>query len=199
VNFNRRLAAAGIVVIALTALVLFFRDPVLYAMGAILTSAAPPQKADIAVVLAGDAKGNRILTAARLFQQGYVPKVLVSGPAGVYGYFESDLAIGFAVRHGFPADGMIGFHHSATSTRAEAQDIVSELRRLGVHKYLLVTSDYHTARAGRIFRRSAPDLEEHTISAPDPDWDYGRWWTNREGRKLWFNEMAKTIADYLGI
>jgi uncharacterized SAM-binding protein YcdF (DUF218 family) len=199
VRFPRRIAVSGIVLISLTASLLVFRNPILYSLGAMLTNAGPPQKADIAIVLAGDPKGNRILTAARLCQEGYVPKVLVSGPAGYFGYFESDLAIGFAVKHGYPADKMIGFPDQATSTLTESQAIVPELRRLGVHTYLLVTSDYHTARAGRIFRREGPDLEERTVSAPDPAWDHGYWWKNREGRKLWILEMAKTVGDYLGL
>jgi uncharacterized SAM-binding protein YcdF (DUF218 family) len=199
VTSKRRLVVSGIAFLCLGAALFVFHDSILYSLGAVFTSAGPPQKADIAVVLAGDAKGNRILTAARLCQEGYVPKVLVSGPGGMYGYWESDLAIGFAVKHGYPQDEFIGFHHKGTSTLAEARAVIPELRRLGVHRYLLVTSDYHTARAQRIFRRVAPDLEEHTISAPDPDWDHGYWWKNREGRKLWLYEALKTVGDYLGI
>jgi uncharacterized SAM-binding protein YcdF (DUF218 family) len=70
---------------------------------------------------------------------------------------------------------------------------------MGVHKYLLVTSDFHTARASRIFRREGPRLELHAISAADPDWQNGQWWKNREGRKIWFSEAVKTIAEHLRI
>ena len=185
--------------ICLGAGLFFLRDSILYSLGAVLTSGGPPQKADIAVVLAGDYKGNRVLTAARLCQEGYVPKVLVSGPGGAYGNWESDLAIEFAVRNGYPANEFVGFHHQGTSTLAEARAVIPELRRLGVHNYLLVTNDYHTARASRIFRREGRDLEEHTVSAADPAWDHGNWWKNREGRKLWLYEALKTAGDYLGI
>jgi uncharacterized SAM-binding protein YcdF (DUF218 family) len=159
----------------------------------------PPQKADIAVVLAGDALGNRILTAAELCKEGYVPKVLVSGPDQFYGTWESELEISWAEKHGYPESEFIAFHHKSTSTIAEARNIVPELRRLGIHKYLLVTSDYHTGRATRIFRRIGPDLEVHPVGAPDPAWNHGYWWKNREGRKYWLYEALKSVADWLGI
>ncbi len=54
------------------------------------------------VVLAGDFSGNRILTAGDLVRRGFAPKALVSGPSGEYGLHETDLAIPFAVRHGYP-------------------------------------------------------------------------------------------------
>ncbi len=165
---NRRIVVFSVIVVCVAAALFVFRDSILYSLGAVLTDAGPPQKADIAIVLGGDGKGNRILTAARLCQEGYVPKVLVSGPAGIYGNFESDLAIGFAVKHGYPESDFINFHNNVTSTRAEARSLLAELRRLGVHKYLLVTSDYHTARASRIFRHAGPDLEEHRFQPPTP-------------------------------
>ncbi len=54
------------------------------------------------VVLAGDFSGNRILAAGDLVRRGFASKALVSGTSGEYGMHESDLAIPFAVRHGYP-------------------------------------------------------------------------------------------------
>ena len=54
--------------------------------------------------------GRRLLRAiawcapAELVKQGYVPKVLVSGPDMLYGFYECDLAIPFAVKRGYPAE-----------------------------------------------------------------------------------------------
>jgi uncharacterized SAM-binding protein YcdF (DUF218 family) len=81
----------------------------------------------------------------------------------------------------------------------EARADIQQLRALGVHKYILVTSPYHTARAARIFRREGVGLEMHTVSAPDPYWRNGEWWKTREGRKLWFLESVKTMADWFRI
>lgn len=195
---RRRVYALGILVVLAVVLYLL-RSPILYAMGALLVNAGPPEKADVAVVLAGDGKANRILLGAKLCKEGYVPKVLVSGPLANYGYSESDLAIAYVVKKGYPEQDFINFPDNALSTRDEANLIVPALRKMGVHKYLLVTSSYHTARAGRLFRSVGPDLEEHSVGAFDPDWNNGYWWKTREGKKLWLLEATKTVANYFGI
>jgi uncharacterized SAM-binding protein YcdF (DUF218 family) len=151
------------------------------------------------VVIGGDERGNRIITAGELVRQGFAPKVLVSGLNEIYGYHESQLAIDFAVKHGYPRDVFVPFLYPALNTVDEARADTRELRRLGAHKYLLVTSVYHTARASRIFRREDPGLEMHAVSAPERYWQNGQWWKNREGRKIWFYEALKTVADYLRI
>lgn len=198
-KIKRRVFISGGVVICAAAVLLVFSSRILWSLGAVLNDGEPPRKADMIVVIGGDGRGNRILTAAELAREGYAPKVFVSGGGGFYGHHESDLAIDFAVQHGYPRDVFIPFHHPALSTKDEARADIGELRRLGVHKYLLVTSVYHTARAGRIFRREGPDLDVHTISAPDRYWENGVWWKDREGRKIWFDETVRTIADYLRI
>ena len=196
---KRRVVVSGIVLICAAAVLLAFSGRILWSFGAILDNGEPPRKADMIVVIGGDAHGSRILTAAELAREGYAPKVLVSGVAEFYGHHESDLAIDFAVQHGYRRDAFIAFRYPALSTVDEARADIRELRRLEVHRYLLVTSVYHTARASRIFRREGSDLEMHPISAPDRYWQNGEWWKDREGRKLWFMEAVKTIADYLRI
>jgi uncharacterized SAM-binding protein YcdF (DUF218 family) len=183
----------------LLAVVFVFSSPILRALGNVLVAGEPPQKADMIVVIGGDFKGNRIVKGGELARQGYAPRVLSSGSGDIYGRYECDLAIGYAVDRGFPPADFLCLRYPAMNTTDEARAVIPRLRQLGVHKYLLVTSDYHTARAGRIFRREGRDLEEHTVVAPDPDWNGGEWWKNREGRKLWFYEMIKTVTDRFGI
>ncbi len=168
-------------------------------MGSYLIEAEPPHKADVAVVLAGDGWGHRILAAAQLERDGYVPKVIVSGPDGAYGNHECDLAIPFAVRNGFPANYFVHLEHSARSTLAEARAVLPELRKAGYKRILLVTSNYHTRRAGRIFRSLAPDLAITVVSAPDEYFTPDGWWHNREAQKIFLNEWEKTVARVLGI
>jgi uncharacterized SAM-binding protein YcdF (DUF218 family) len=174
-------------------------ERVLGAMGSFLVQASPPEKADIAVVLAGDSFGNRILTAAQLAKDGYVPVVLVSGPGGEYDLHECDLAIPFAVRHGYPESYFAHFEHNARSTREEADVIVPELRRRNVHKVLLVTSNFHTRRAGALFRSAAPEMTIVTIAAPDENFTPHGWWHKREGQKTFLVEWEKNVAGWLGI
>ena len=196
---KHRLAVLGVAALCAAALLVVFSHRILWSLGAILDSSEPPQKADMIVVIGGDARGNRILKAAELVREGYAPKILVSGQGAIYGRHEADMAVDFAVAHNYPRDEFIPFRYPALSTVDEAAADIRQLRELGVHKYLLVTSAYHTARAARIFRREGhregADLEVHPVSAPDLYWQNGEWWKSREGRKLWFLEFTKTLAD----
>jgi hypothetical protein len=70
--------------------------------GRLLVNEEHPVKAQIAVVLAGDQFGNRVVRGAELQRDGFVEKVLVSGGPGLYGFYESDLALRFATSKGFP-------------------------------------------------------------------------------------------------
>ncbi len=176
----------------------------LAAIGRALIRDGDPAPADIAVTLAGDYYGHRILRAAELVKQGFVPAVLVDGPAGHYGLFECDLAVPYAVKHGYPREWFVPFPIKAHSTEEEARLVIPELRRRGVRRFLLVTSDYHTRRAGRIFARvakalGASDIEMRVVGAADEDFHAADWWRSREGQKIVFMEISKTLASYAGI
>jgi len=162
-----------------------------------------PAKADCAVVLAGDYWGNRILEAAHLAAQGYVSHVLVSGPWAYYGYHESDFAIRFAVEKGCPRDIFIPVPHEALSTHDEARELLQFMRKNGITSFLLVTSDYHTGRAHRIFLATENSLGYHpamrVVAAPDKYFSVDGWWRNREGRKQFLIEWLKTFASAFGI
>ena len=112
-------------------------------LGESLVLSEPPFRAEIAVVLAGDGYGNRIIKAAELVREGYAPSVLVSGPPGFYGRYESDLAVTFAVERRYPESWFIRLPHQAHSTRDEAAVIVSELRRRGIE----VGADYYLTKS----------------------------------------------------
>jgi uncharacterized SAM-binding protein YcdF (DUF218 family) len=168
-------------------------------LGGFLVKADAPAQADCIVVLAGDFTGGRILKAADLVRQGLAPRVIVSGPSGAYGAHESDLAIAFAVRHGYPESYFVPFPNEARSTAAEADAVIPELRRQHAHRIDIVTSDYHTRRAGKIFRSKAPDLALYIVSTPDQDFTPDGWWKTRDGRKVFAFEWMKTVATWLGL
>lgn len=171
----------------------------LAALGRYLVRAEPPVPADMIVVLAGDFSGNRILKAADVARQGFAPHVLVSGTSGEYGLHETDLAIPFAVRHGYPQSYFIALPNDARSTKDEATEVLAALAKRNVHRIDIVTSDYHTRRAGNIYRAQAPGLEIHMVAAPDLYFTADGWWHNREGRKTFLFEWMKTVATWFGM
>lgn len=156
-----------------------------------------PAKADMAVVLAGDRYGERLLKAGELAKNGFVPSVLVSSPDGPYGTHEGDLAIQFAVQHGLQAEWFVVLNNNSKSTKEESVVLLAELRRRNVKNFILVTSDYHSGRARRTFRSairaSGGGLEFRTIPAPDHDFLPAHWWHSRESLKTFFLEWCKTI------
>lgn len=189
----------ALVLAAAVLLAAVFHTAILTALGSYLVKAGPPQKADIVIVLAGDASGHRILKAAQLVREGYASKVVVSGPEGQYDYAECDLAIPFAVKRGYPESYFLHFENRAHSTKEESEALVPELRRLGAKSVLLVTSDYHTRRASKIFRKAGPDLTFYPVAADAPYFSPAGWWKNREGQKLFAIEWMKTVAEWFGV
>ena len=191
------------VFLAFIALIFLTRSVWLPVFGYALIHDDGPAKAEIAVVLAGDSYGHRIVKAGDLVRSGYVPSVLVSGPAGAYGLHECDLAIPFAVRQGFPAEWFIPFPNRSLSTREEAAAILEELRHRNVKSFLLVTSNYHSARARRIFlaaeRSAGGGPRFRTVSARDEFFQPDSWWRNRQGQKTAFIEWSKTFATAFGL
>jgi uncharacterized SAM-binding protein YcdF (DUF218 family) len=174
-----------------------FATPILRSIGSLLVANGPPVKADAIVVLAGDGKGNRILKGAELGKQGYAPVVIASNGGDRYERTESALAIEFAVAHGYPASLFLETHWKASSTVDEARHDIALLRARNAHAVLIVTSTWHTARASRVYRRLAPDLEIHVVGAEDPHWDHSNWWHSRPGKKKFLLEFTKNVADYL--
>lgn len=155
--------------------------------------------ADMIVVLAGDPYGLRILKAAELVKQGYAPKVLVSGPSGFYGEYESEAAIRFVVRQGYPADWFVALPNESHSTTEEAADVVAKLREWKITRVDIVTSDFHTRRAGREYQKAAQGIEFRMVAAPDHDYVPDEWWKTRQSRKTFAFEWMKTFATWVGL
>lgn len=175
----------------------------LSALGRALVEDDGPSKADAVVVLGGDTWGMRLETAAKLVRGGYAPLVLISGAPAAYGANEADLAIPYIVREGYPEEWFVSLRNQAMSTREESFLLMDELRRRQVRSLILVTSDFHTARAARILRAAARAVgyrvEMRVVAAPDRYFQAGSWWRNREGRKIALGEWEKTVANALGM
>ncbi len=173
-----------------------FHIPVLTALGRYLVVDQPPVKADAVVVLGGDEFGMRTVKAAQLVQAGYAPYVLLSGPPILLAH-ESELMLAFAVKQGYPASLFQQYQHDANSTREEETALAAELQRRGIHRILLVTSNYHSRRATYLFHQIAPWLTVQTVDAPDTYFTPDTWWKTRRGRKTFVLEWMKTVATWL--
>lgn len=178
--------------------VYYQRTPLLTAAGDFLVQEDPLEPSEIIVVLAGDGTGNRIMTAVEMVRRGLAPKILVDGPPGHYGHYESDLAIEYAVMKGAPREIFEAFPMNVSSTMEEAAAVCAEMRRRGLRKVIVVTSNFHTRRAGQIFREAAAgDIEYLVASAPTAYFEPDIWWKTRAGKKIFLLETLKTVNSLI--
>jgi len=190
-----------ITIVALLAVVLALSHSIWFRwLGEFLVKSEEPFHADAVIVLAGDWNGDRVLRGAELVKQGFAPIAFISGPGYVYGINEGELAIEFAMKHGYPREYFEVMPSTSFSTRDEAAFSSSWLRARNVHKLMVVTNDFHTRRASKFFRAAlGSDVEFRMIAVPDRFFSPDGWWHNREGQKVFFFEWSKTIAEVFGV
>lgn len=149
------------------------------------------------MALAGDDFGYRVLTAGRLVKEGWAPYALISGTPDLL-QSHAEITIAYAETKGFPRSYFRPFERDMVATRDETQDIAQWLKQQNVHKILLVTSNYHTARATYLMKKAAPWLEVRTVAAPDRYFTPDGWWRSRGGQRTFLLEWAKTLAAWSG-
>ncbi len=119
-----------------------------------------PETFDVIVVLGaaqmpdgapGPVIERRMAEAVRLWHEGRAPNLLVSGGATRLPTPEAETMAALAREHGVPADAI---HLEARSTRTleNAVFAIEVMRRNGWRDALVVTDDFHMARAEYCFR-----------------------------------------------
>ena len=172
---------------------------VLAPLGRYLVREDGPAKCDCLFVLAGDFSGNRIMKAAELYRAGIAPKLFVSGAGWVYGATEDKLAIAFARQNGAADVPFTGLPNDGTSTISEGRLLYPVMRDAGCGSVLVVTSSFHTRRAGLILRRVWPGIRVHVVASRTVDYDPEAWWTDRVFQKTFLLEWTKTVTDWFGV
>lgn len=119
---------------------------------------APDERFDAIVVLgcrvrpdgsASPSLARRARHAARLYERGLAPTIVLTGGVGTYPPSEASAAAAIARAAGVPDEAMI-LEETSTSTEENASHAarLTEARRV-----LVVTDGYHVFRAERVFRR----------------------------------------------
>jgi uncharacterized SAM-binding protein YcdF (DUF218 family) len=105
-----------------------------------------------AIIVLGGGRDERPQRAAELYRAGDAPRVLVSG--------RGDCApnVQLLEKNGVPAN-VITMEDTSDSTLENAQFSVPLLRRLGVHRAIIVTSWFHSRRALACFKHFGPDIQ----------------------------------------
>jgi hypothetical protein len=159
-----------------------------------------PDKSDAILVLAGETY-NRPMLALDLLERGYAPRIVMDVPAAerIYQWTAPELAQRWV--QGLPQANSISICPiHGLSTRDESHEAENCMARAGgVHKVLIVTSDFHTRRARSVFQHEIPGLEFNMAAAHNPA-EFGvLWWRQREWAKTnlyeWMRLMWWELVD----
>lgn len=168
-----------------------------------------PVRADGAVVLQASlpSENARIAGAVELLQRGIVDRVLLSIPTtGYWGVSFPSLARAYLEKQYGPSiSSRIEFcetDQGIDSTEAEALAVIPCIRERRWQSVIIVTSNFHSRRAGIVWRRTS---EREKFAAriliegvPDPTFQGDGWWRHREYAKTWFFESTKLLWTFAG-
>lgn len=158
----------------------------------------PLDSADVIVVLAGDGSGRRVEEGLLLLQAGLAPRMLVNGSYSLYESRECDLGRAYAIARGGDPESIEAFCMDADSTFDESRILDQELRARRVEHAIIVTSDFHTGRTGRIFGELTSGEVRYSFAAsPTLGFDPDSWWRSRAGREIVIIEWIKTLNTWL--
>jgi uncharacterized SAM-binding protein YcdF (DUF218 family) len=187
-----RLLAAVLILVALA-----YAVPLgLNALGAALITDDPLHPADAILVLSGETReGDRVRHAVALFKRGLAPLLVLSGTPMGFRTHEADVMRRHAEFLGVPSTHILIVKQNGDSTKEEADVVVPILKRRGLKDVILVTSNYHTARAKRIFERAAGPYGPHFLASPVNDglFEPDGWWMRRRYSKTFVYEAIKTV------
>lgn len=154
------------------------------------TPAADPARADAIVALTGPS-AERVNAAIRLLEQDKGKRVLISGVNREVRRQElraltpgSNKLFNCCVDLGFEAEDTIG----------NAQEIAAWADAKGYDSLIVVTSDYHMARALTEIRAASPDLELTPYAVETPSLDNSRWWRAAVTARRMTLEYMKYLA-----
>jgi uncharacterized SAM-binding protein YcdF (DUF218 family) len=197
--FSRKRTWLVVLVIVLL-LVVVLRERVLHAAGAFLIKEDAAQHADVLYVLGG-APFDRGSYAAHLLISGAAPIAYTTGSnfssilkAEGREVSEAELSRSAAIRAGASPQRVLPFPYG-TSTFEEAQGVLLHAQRLQVDTIVVLTTDFHTRRVGKVFRKRFAGTGIHVLvaSAPSSDYDADRWWASEQGLLMVNNEYVKTL------
>lgn len=168
-----------------------------------------PGQAQAAVVLQGSIVGEkaRLDGALQLAQRGIVDRVAVSVPPQSYwGQAVPPVALQFIERtYGAELAARVDFcivGPGVDSTEQEAAALIPCIQEHGWRSVVVVTSNYHSRRAGILWRRqmrkSDPTASLSVDGVPDPEFHAEGWWRDRRSAKTWFLEFTKLVWMPIG-
>jgi len=206
---ERRIRRASLAATGALLLLLLSAQPLAGFLGHQLVRDDHPVAADAAVVLGGDVH-KRAPHALRLYQHGVVPVILAVGGTSDQGPLaEAQKTAKIMRAGGVPESALIIVGHDEPSTVDEARAIARVAAQQHWTTLIVVTSPYHTWRAGKLVEAAVDDRAEgdavdgnvKIMLSPSPDdpFDPDHWWQDPRQRRQVRNEYGKALLWWLGI
>lgn len=153
---------------------------------------------DAIVAVSGGDTTARTAEAIKLYQNGWAPKLILSGAAQDKSGPSNAAAMGRqAEAAGVPSDAIILEDQSET-TQQNAEKTQTIFEENDINSVILVTSAYHERRASLEFAaRSQHVLVRRHPVAADGQWS-GWWWLTPQGWYLALSELVKIAIFYIG-
>lgn len=178
-------------------------------MGNYLVTDEVPEKTDAIVILSGSVP-DRALEARDLYQQGLAPKIfLTKGKrSDSHRYVESGLGIDLPEEYeinetilrrlGVPEEAICKASEEIDCTEDEALVLQPLFKTQKISSILLVTSKFHTKRAGKVFRWIlGKDVRVIPVPSRYDTFNPSRWWRKREDARHVAFEYQKLLVFYL--
>lgn len=152
-----------------------------------------PRPSDVILVLAGETN-HRPARALQLLAQGYARHILIDAPANAKIYEFSQIELAQKYIHDLPQSASVTICPIVgLSTKEELKDAQKCIASQGPKSVLIVTSDFHTRRALRIYEHDLPSYK-YSVAASHDDAEFGaKWWTHRQWAKTFFDEWLRLL------
>ena len=146
-----------------------------------------PQSSDVIIVLSGGT--DRVEQGVTLYQQGYAPKLLLSGSSA---HKMEQLALSLGV----PKQNIL-LDVKSTTTFGNAYYSAKIMRAQGFQSAIVVTSDYHTHRASIIFSQFFKGWQLTVCATPYSSSISTDWWKYKQTSEYVITEYLKMVYLYL--
>jgi uncharacterized SAM-binding protein YcdF (DUF218 family) len=173
----------------------------------LIASDPQPEHVDAAIVLQGSiaAEKVRIAGAINFIQRGVADRALLSVPKESYWGQSIPPVARFYLERNYGSDiaARVDFCETSgevNSTVQEAQAVSHCIREHHWQSIVIVTSNYHTRRAGMLWRRTTrpdPKIRIWIEGVTDPEFQ-APWWRHRQSAKIWVMETVKLVWAALG-
>lgn len=160
----------------------------------------PVTKADAIYVLGGGAE-TRPFEAARLFREGFAPRILLSSTR-IRRYQkvglqppEAEIIRSILLKEGVPETAITAIGEGNANTRDEAVALAMWCNENHAKSVIIPTDLFHTHRVAWLFRKALQPLDANiqVTACEPPEYSSSNWWQHEEGIIAFQNEIMKYL------